>query len=284
MEFYGRTDLAAEAHRLWQHNEELLSTCPGIRAEHEQLSGCSVSCVEILDENGEALLHMPAGRYYTVSLPPLYHRSAPDFSSLVSAISALIRRCLPEAAPSTVLIVALGNPDITPDAVGPLAAQHILVTRHLKNNTMFHSFCSTSLCRTGVLGTTGMESALQIRSLCSSIHPDCLIVIDALAGVDPEGLCRSVQISDAGIAPGSGVGNDREAISERSMGIPVVSIGVPTVVDAASLTQDDTVPSLFVTPRDIDVAVRQLGRLLGYGVNAALHPSLSIADMELLLE
>ena len=191
---------------------------------------------------------------------------------------------LPEDMPRSALVAALGNPDVTPDAVGPLAAQSVLVSRHLVRDPLFRSLCPTALCRTGVLAMTGMESAFQIRTLCSALHPDCVVVVDALAGSDPGGLCRSVQVSDAGIAPGSGVGNDREAIDRQLLGVPVVSVGVPTVTDASSLVQGSGLDTLFVTPRYIDSSVRQLGRLLGYGINAALTPGLSVEDMELLLD
>ena len=134
-----------------------------------------------------------------------------------------------------------------------------------------------------MLGTSGVESAFQIRTLCQALRPGCVLAIDALAGVEPASLCRCVQVSDAGIAPGSGVGNDRETLSFRSLGIPVAALGVPTVIDAASLAREDGLGALFVTPRYIDSAVRQYARLLGYAVNAALQENMHVADMELLL-
>ena len=139
--------------------------------------------------------------------------------------------------------------------------------------------CSTVLCCTGVLGTTGMESFRHIHALCRELRPDCVLVIDALAGAEQAELCRVVQVCDAGIAPGSGVGNDREAFSAARLGVPVVALGVPTVMDASGDGE-----SYFVTPRYIDSAVRSLGRLLGFAVNRALHPQLSLEDLRLLLE
>ena len=279
----GRTDLAAEAHRLWRTRTEALSAAEGIRARTETVCGFSVDCVEILDEAGVEALHMPAGRYYSLSLPAACLPRAPDFPPLVEALAALLRRCLPKTLRS-VLIAALGNPDVTPDALGPLAAEHILVTRHLRGDALFRDFRTTALCRTGVLGTTGMESAMQISSLCAALRPDCVLVVDALAGSEPAGLCRSIQVSDAGIAPGSGVENDREAVDCALLGVPVVAVGAPTVADASSLSAQRELERFFVTPRYIDSSVRQLARLIGYGINAALHPGLTLADMELLLE
>ena len=134
-----------------------------------------------------------------------------------------------------------------------------------------------------MLGTTGVESAVQIRALCEALRPACVLAIDALAGSELSGLCRSVQICDTGIAPGSGVGNDREALDRASLGIPVIAVGVPTVIDASSLAAGKELGDLFVTPRFIDSAVRSVARLIAYGVNLALHPGLTIADIDLLV-
>ncbi len=283
MVFSGRTDLAAEAHRLWQRQADASTALPGVKAREEQIKGLSLTSVEILNEEGARVLQKPQGRYYCFHLPASPRRSAACFLPAVELLAELIRRCLPTRADS-ILIAALGNPDVTPDALGSLCAGHILITRHLIADPLFARLNSTALSRTGVLGTTGMESALQIRALCQALKPDCLIAIDALAGVEAEELCRSVQVCDAGIAPGSGVGNDREALDEGSLGIPVIAIGVPTVIDALSLGGDDSLGSFFVTPRYIDSAVRELARLIAYGINLALHPGLSYEDMEMLVE
>ena len=279
----GRTDLAGEAHRLWQRQADQTSALPGVKAREEQIKGLSLTSVEILDEEGARVLQKPPGRYYSFHLPASPRRGSACFVPAVELLAELIRRCLPSRAES-ILIAALGNPDVTPDALGSLSAGHILITRHLIGDPLFARLHSTALSRTGVLGTTGMESALQIRALCQTLKPDCLIAIDALAGVEVEELCRSVQVCDAGIAPGSGVGNDREALDESNLGIPVIAIGVPTVIDALSLGGDAALGSFFVTPRYIDSAVRDLARLIAYGVNLALHPGLSFDEMEMLVE
>ena len=188
------------------------------------------------------------------------------------------------AAVLTVLAAALGNPDITPDALGPLAAESILVTRHLKEQQPedFAAFCSLALCRPGVLGTSGMESALQVKTLCAALQPDLVLVIDALAGAEADHLCRTLQITDSGIAPGSGVGNNRPAFSRESLGIPVVAVGMPTVVDAG-LFGGENLAGMFVTPRSIDSLVRAAGRVIGYAVDLALHRGLTVEDVDALL-
>lgn len=282
MPLSGRTDLAAEA-RLQHGRSQDVGQLSGVRAAEETLEGLAVARVEILDAEGARALGLPIGRYDTLRLPPVYPPRGEEFQKLVRVLSCLIRRCLPSPLPSSVLIAALGNPDVTPDALGPLCAESVLVTRHLRNEPAFTALRPVALCRTGVLGTTGLESAFQIQSLCRSLSPGCVLAVDALAGSDPEALCRCVQISDAGIAPGSGVGNDRAALNAGTLRVPVVAIGVPTVIDAASLSGEESFGKLFVTPRYIDSSVRQLARLIGFAINAALQEGLSLEDMELLL-
>lgn len=283
MAFTGRTDLACEAVALGAGGQGMPQ---GLKAEQSQMEGLEFFSVEIDSEEGAALLGKPRGRYYTLSLGRDFLASGEALSRAVTAISKLINKCAPPLdEKACVLIAALGNPDITPDAVGPLTAANVLVTAHLKKRHIagFENFASTVLCRTGVLGTTGIESAAQIRSLCTMLRPGLVIAVDALAGSETERLCRSVQICDSGISPGSGVGNDREELSRESLGVPVIAVGVPTVIDAAALCEKKGIEQMFVTPRDIDAQVRALGRILGFGINMALHPGLSLEDMELLL-
>ena len=280
---YGRTDLASEARTLRCRGgaREL----PGVAFRQEQLRGLSVTAVEILDEQGAQRLGKPIGHYYTLELPDRFERGTALFPEAAAAIGELVARCLSHKTPKLVLIAALGNPDITPDALGSLAASGILVTRHLKKQRPadFRFFTATALCRTGVLGTTGVESAAQVRMLCRELCPDCVIAIDALAGAEFSRLCRTVQICDAGIAPGSGVGNDREALDRDALGVPVVAVGVPTVMDASLLSRDPAMAAMFVTPRSIDSDVRAAARLIAYGIDLALHRELSVADIDMLV-
>ena len=280
-----RTDLASESRSLWMKNAGEAAALPGVRAESAALHGIPLTAVEILDETGAAALGKAPGRYYTLELPSPLSRGDRRFSDAALAISSVLGRCLPDAREHGVLIAALGNPDITPDALGSLAAGNVLVTRHLKlrGDASFRGFGNTLLCRTGVLGTTGVESAVQVRALCERLRPACVIAIDALAGSELSGLCRSVQICDTGIAPGSGVGNDREALNQGFLHIPVIAVGAPTVIDASSLGQADGLADLFVTPRFIDSAVRSLARVIAYGINLALHQGITIEDIDLLV-
>ena len=277
----GRTDLASEARRRLCGGGSV-TELPGVRAREETLKGFAVTTVEILDERGERALGKPRGCYITMELP----RRLPDcFARAAAALAELIRRCAGQL-PQRVLLAALGNPDITPDALGSLAAGRLLVTEHLKRQDpgSFSAFRSTLLCRPGVLGTSGLESARQIRALCRESSPELVIAIDALAGADLQMLCRSVQICNTGIAPGSGVGNARQALNRESLGLPVLAIGAPTVLDASALSPDPALRGMFVTPRSIDSLVRGCARLIGSAVNLALHEGLSLEEMELLLD
>ena len=282
MAIYGRTDLACEVPGL----EEFHRTgTEGVDISKESVEGFPLLSVKITSPEGAALLGKPEGSYYTLELDRGSAARPENFARSARAVAQLIRRSCRGKSMGRVLIAALGNPDITPDAIGPLTAANVLVTRHLKQRQIqgFEHFSSTVLCRTGVLGTTGIESAAQIAALCRELRPELVIAVDALAGSEAGRLCRSVQVCDSGISPGSGVGNDRQALNEESLGVPVLAIGVPTVIDAASLCQREGIERMFVTPRDIDAQVRAAGKILGYGINLALHPGLEIEDMELLL-
>lgn len=283
MPICGRTDLASEALSLHSRASGRLGALSGVRAAQELVYDCPVTAVEILDAQGEAALQKPQGLYYTLDLPRSHDHGALERS--VRALAELLRRCLPAGGSGTVLIAALGNPNITPDAVGPLTAEHVLVTRHLKEQEpgLFSAFRPTVLCRPNVLASSGLESAEQLRSLCALLRPDLVLAVDALAGTELQALCHCIQICNTGISPGSGVGNNRKALTKESLGIPVVALGVPTVIDAGALSQEEELAAMFVTPRDIDAAVRQVSRVLGYGINLALHPGLSMEEMDDLL-
>lgn len=285
METFPRTDMAAEAHRLWQQSADAVSGLAGVQAKEAKIYGFPLTEVDILDARGEHALGKPKGHYYTIEYTRFFSRGEARFSEAASALSAVVRRCLGPGLVRSVLFAALGNEEITPDALGPCCASSLLITRHLKQrgDEAFHGLCSTSLCRPGVLGSSGIESAEQLRLLCDHLRPDAVIAVDALAGCEAERLCRTVQICDSGIAPGSGIGNDRAALCRDSLGVPVLAIGVPTVIDAARFSPDPALRGLFVCPRDIDETIRCAGRLIAYGVNLAIHPGLTVDDIDALV-
>lgn len=275
-----RTDLASEAFE--QAGGDL--ALPGLLARRETLFGQPLFAVEISSDEAAEKLGKPEGHYYTLSCKAPLSRSAASFSDLAAAVAALIRRCgVPESG--DILVAALGNPDITPDALGSLCAANVLVTRHLKagGDPLWADFAPVSVCRPGVLGTAGVESAAQIAALCEAIHPSLVLAVDALAGSDAGRLCRSIQVCDSGISPGSGVCNNRERIDRETLGVPVTVLGVPTVADAVNFGADESLRGLFVTPRDIDSAVRACARVIAYGINLALNPKLSLEDIDALV-
>ncbi len=251
-----------------------LTEASGLIIRKSSEDGCELLSVEVTDENGAALIGKSIGSYHTLTLPqPL----SVTWRDCVSALTAVLRRLLPPLTGCT-LVAALGNPNVTPDALGPLAAESILVTHHLPRTLPeLPPLGDVALCRTGVLGTSGVESAEHIRALVSLLRPSLVIAVDALACRELEGLCRSVQVSSSGIAPGSGVGNDRARLDSELLGVPVISVGVPTVAD---LSPDSP---LFVTPRDIDAQVRLTAKLIAYALDLALHPALDISSLEELL-
>ena len=198
-------------------------------------------------------------------------------------------------------MVGLGNRAITPDNIGPKAADQTMVTRHLVERVPEHfgSFRPVAALAAGVLGTTGMESGELVRAVAETLRPACVIAVDALASRSLRRVCRTIQLADTGITPGSGVGNARAALNAETLGVPVIAVGVPTVVDAATLTCDVLAEAgkgeldpaalqgagdgLIVTPKDIDTQVHDLAKVIGYGINLALHTGLTIGDVELFL-
>ena len=296
--FAKRTDLALEARELWQESAGKTTRLTGVKAVKRKQEGYPVTRVDILDSRGEEALGKPRGSYLTVDLTTFWQRKSDFFQRAVRAVGTPLKELLPTEGP--VLVVGLGNRAMTPDAVGPLAADHVLVTRHLISAMprQFSGFRPVSVLRSGVLGTTGVESAEAVRGLASEVKPACVIAVDALASRRVGRVCAAVQLSDTGIIPGSGVGNHRHPLNAETLGVPVIAIGVPTVVDSATLAADlleetgvtdydeeklrASRQNLMVTPRDIDHQVRDLGKVIGYGINWALQ-DLDIDEMSALL-
>ena len=287
-----RTDLAREAHGLWRERAGAGARLAGVRSHTGREQGFETHTVEVLDERGARELGKPPGRYVTLELDGLLRREEGAFSRAATALAALLRPMVPERGEA--LVVGLGNRAITPDLVGPLAVEHTLVTRHLVERLEgFGHLRPVAALAAGVLATTGVESAAMVQAVCARLRPACVIAVDALASRSVERLCRTVQLADTGIVPGSGVGNHRMALSRETLGVPVLAVGVPTVVDAATLALDllgredgAQLPGdgLFVTPREVDSRVADLARVIGYGVSLALNPELSVEELTMLLE
>ncbi|MBR6530052.1 MAG: GPR endopeptidase [Clostridia bacterium] len=291
-----RTDLAYEA-----TDVEGQGTLGGVRRESRTQDGVEIFEVEITTQEASRRLHKSCGRYLTLSVGRVWSDPTEVFRRKVHLLSRELSHFLPRAR-GGVLLVGLGNRRITADAIGPMAMEHVLVTRHLeeKQPALFSSLelSRTAAIAPGVLGQTGIESADIIRSLVADLRPSMVLCVDALASRSLSRLATTVQISDAGIAPGSGVGNRRDALCEQTLGVPVCALGVPMVVDAASLAWDvlqstlgeqapcdgfeELLPeglNFFVTPKETDEIMRSLSALIGYGINLALHPTLDYDEM-----
>ena len=296
--FTKRTDLALEAREIWQESAEKTTRLSGVKATKQRQEGYPMTRVDILDGRGEAALGKPQGSYLTIDLTTFWQRKADFFERAVRAVGSQLKTLLPPEGPA--LVIGLGNAAMTPDAVGPLAVDSVLVTRHLiaAMPKHFSGFRPVAVQRTGVLGTTGVESAEAVRGLVAEVQPALVIAVDALASRRVGRVCATVQLSDTGIIPGSGVGNHRSALNRETLGVPVFAVGIPTVVDAATLAADlmeeagiadideDKLragqQNLMVTPRDIDQQVRDLAKVVGYGINWALQ-DLEIEEMNALL-
>ncbi len=274
-----RTDLAVERREM--HPDEPLD---GVIFSEYSNEDCRASVIEITNKNGSEALGKPVGKYITLEM-----KEFPDSSTLCDGRLELLKDSLGQLIPDegTVLIAGIGNPDITPDAVGPKCTESILATRHIPENTArqlrlppLRSVCAVS---PGVTGKTGIETGEIIAGIKEKIKPSCIIVIDALAARSIKRLGTTVQLSDTGLEPGSGVGNGRKAINRETMGVPVISIGIPTVVDAATLSYDLTGESaedsvyrnMMVTPKDTDVITSGGARLIALALNCVLQKNLT---------
>ena len=287
-----RTDLAVEA------NAYINGDTEGADIEKTTLCGAEITRIDIRTQQAADAIGKPQGRYVTIEGIRLSElRNDPP--ELIELIADELRSMLPDSG--MVLVAGLGNRDVTPDALGPKCADMILSTRHIGGElgqktglSALRSVCSVSA---GVMAQTGIESSEIIRALTEKLSPCAVIAVDALAAGSLPRLGTTIQLCSTGIAPGSGVGNCRKRLDETTIGIPVIALGVPTVVDAAALAielagkelQPDEEKRadglicgerMMVTPRDIDVIIEKAARLAAMSVNRALQ---SMIDLDTLL-
>ena len=290
-----RTDLAVEA----IENHKTAAALPHVRQSDRTLEGFAIHEVRILSEDAAREIGKPQGRYLTLELDALIRREEDAFPRACKALSTLLRELLPHPNDGPVLIAGLGNRMITPDAIGPQTADHVIATRHLvaQSPAIFADWRPVSALAPGVLGQTGVETGEVICGVLDRVRPAAVIAVDALAAGRLSRLLRTVQLADTGITPGAGVGNARAALNKETLGVPVIAVGVPTVVDGATLAHeissqlgqpacealDDLSQPVMITTRDIDREVADISRMIGYAVNMALHPHLSVADIDLYL-
>ena len=282
-----RTDLALE-----------LAEGRRVQQRTQTLEGFSLHTVTVTESDTD--FGRPPGQYATRSIRDLLRRETDAFPRACRAVAQILRQLAPsnQDPRAPVLVIGLGNRAVTPDAIGPLCCQNVLATLHLVEQSpeQFRAFRPVAVLAPGVLGTTGVETGELVLGVIDRIHPELILAVDALAARRLSRLMCTIQMTDTGIVPGSGVGNARTALTQTALGVPVLSIGVPTVVDGATLAADiaqqsgaqcealdDLNTPVLVTTRDVDQQTADAARVIGYGINLFLHPSLDIADMELFL-
>lgn len=297
-----RSDLAVEiCDHIRKHNPKP----DGIECTKETVGNMPLEIVKITTDGGERLSGKPRGEYLTLNTGRLWLDGGDVFREKVLTFSLLLRNLVREKVKkdATVLVAGLGNEAITADAIGPETAKHLVVTRHIHKERprIFQDLGLSDVCAVmpGVLGQTGIESADVVGSIVERIHPDLVLCVDALASRNLERLVSTIQLCDSGIRPGSGIGNGRPALTPDELKIPVITIGVPTVVDAATLAADaisrfsgmefqaDEIRkewngsnlNFFVTPKETDQIIRVMGSFIGYAINLALNEELSYEDM-----
>lgn len=270
-----RTDLALESAQSVRTNKKLPE---GISLDSSKKGGFTVTDVRITSQEASARISKPVGRYITLEpqLPLTFSPS--DSITAASVISDYIKDLLGQK--ESVMVVGLGNMSITADSLGPRVSRHIFATRHIPMNAPelnYDGLKSVSCISPGVMGDTGIEPMELIKPLVENIQPDAVILIDSLGCSSPHHLGRTIQLTDTGIAPGGGVGNKRSELSEKSLGVPAIAIGVPTVADAK-----DSKNELQVTSKNIDKLISMSASLISLGINMGIHPGLEPDELRLL--
>ncbi len=290
------TDLADEARELHPEIE-------GITEESEESDGIKTVRIKVESEDAARMIEKGRGRYISIDAPTLAERPLDLFTRVSQALSKELRALFPEPglrADSSILVVGLGNRNVTPDALGPRTVEQVYVTRHVSEympDAFSHPVCSVAAVSPGVLGVTGIETMEIVRGVVEHVKPDLILVIDSLASRRAARISTTVQLTDTGICPGSGVGNAREGINQESFQIPVIALGIPMVVHASTITQDalsmmadetgmhqdedqlkelaakvieKNIGEMIVTPKDIDAIITDMSRILADGINMAL--------------
>ncbi|MDT8715301.1 GPR endopeptidase [Clostridium sp. 19966] len=314
------TDLAVEAREIY--SQETKGKTDGVDYKDYKIGDFQITDVTIVNELGEQKMGKPIGKYITLDLPNFVHYDGDAIDEASKALAECMEPLINIDKGMTALVVGLGNWNITPDALGPKVVSRLMITRHLRElipDSIDEGIRPVCAIAPGVLGTTGIESVEIVKSLVDRIKPNIIICIDALAARKLNRVNRTIQIGNTGISPGSGVGNKRMELSEKSLGVPIIAIGVPTVVDAATMANDtiDLVVdemienategskfydllkcmnkedkarmirevldpyggNLMVTPKEVDMVIDSLSKIIANGINISLQPALELDDI-----
>lgn len=319
-----RTDLAIEAKEIYAKKNKK-NTIDGVIVQSSQEDDVKVTRVDIKNDDGERNLNKPKGTYITLDIPKLTNYEPEDIDRVGKILGKEITEIVKKTnftENMTALVVGLGNWNITPDALGPKVISKLMITRHLKEyipDSIDEGIRPVCGIAPGVLGITGMETGEIIKGIVDRIKPNLIICIDALASRKMERVNSTIQIGNTGISPGSGIGNKRMEISEKTLGIPVIAIGVPTVVDAATMANDTIdlvieemtdaatkgsgfynmlkdidksekekmiheildpyIGNLMVTPKEVDMVIEILSKVISTGINVSLQPELELKEI-----
>jgi len=310
-------DLAVEAHEVLRG--EAGREIPGVKMEEERYENATVKVVTVLDEQGAAIMGRPQGSYINLESTALRENNRIIHKEIGEILANNLKKVLPLRDDSTILIVGLGNWNATPDALGPKVVEYSMATRHLFQyapEELRDGLRSVCVLSPGVLGLTGIETAEIIKGTVDRVKPDMVICIDALAAGSVERINSTIQVATTGINPGSGVGNNRKAINQETMGVPVIAIGVPTVVHAGIIAHQAmeqlfehlrTTPmlqnvyqslqpvavseminkvldpfggQLMVTPKEIDEQITNTAKIIAMALALALHPGMPPEEVE----
>lgn len=318
-----RTDLALEMRECLQSETGEDISGVEITIEEDAEFGIIVTWVSITDEDGASVMGKPVGNYITIESSAMKENDPETHEEIAKILARKLGHLHKLQENSVILVVGLGNRHVTPDALGPQVCEKLLVTRHLKQEEVPLDLAGTlravSALAPGVMGITGIETAEIVKGVAEKIKPDLIIAIDALAARQTSRINATIQMSDAGVNPGSGMGNKRTPINEKSMGVPVIAVGVPTVVDAATLVNDTMdkmlntmaaavsaeeggvfydmlaqIPederyslitemihpgNMFVTPKEVDAVIGRLANVIANSLNIALHEGITQEDV-----
>lgn len=272
-----RTDLAIERREVSPHTDD------GLKVDEYTKDNVKITSIEVLNKTGERAIKKPKGNYITIETDRSFDGGELIDKDLAKILADELSKIMPDGS---ALVCGIGNRSITPDALGPDCISHILATRHigeeLAKSIGFDNLRSVTAISPGVLGQTGIETGEIIRAVIDKTKPDFVIAIDALASRKLSRLGKTIQIADTGIIPGGGVSNSRNELSKKTLGVPVISIGVPTVVDANTLVNDIAeneieyrgASAMIVTPKEIDLLIERSSRLISHSINCALQPDI----------
>lgn len=318
--FQVRTDLAVEARELYKESNNM--EVSGVEVEKKEEENYSITRVKILNESGAEKMGKPIGIYTTIEVPALKKADQDLKDEISKVLSKELKEIIKPDKQTKSLVVGLGNWNVTPDALGPKVIEKVYVTRHFfkaYEKTEDETMSNVSAISPGVMGLTGIETSETIKGIVEKTNPDVVVAIDALASRKMDRVSTTIQITDTGISPGSGVGNQRKTLNKEYLGVPVIAIGIPTVVDAATMVSDTMdliigsmkkqseagtqfyeileqlnsqdkyelikevltpfMPNIVVTPKEIDDMINDLSQVVANAINISLHHGIDLKDV-----